>query len=254
MANYIYARVSTGGQTFKQQMQTISEYFRRMGGDANSADEIVEEHVSGGVDWEQRKLHDLVHKCVDGDTIFVSELSRLGRDQANIFSLVDYATKKGITLYICKDNIMLENKTQGGKMMLFFLSMQAESERTNTIERNLARSAWEREQIATYGGFWSKSGAWITKQGRPKGCDTSAGVEAAAVKRIADKIRWKEQSAAYKWTMDRVAENMPRKEIVRLFNEQHKYDPTFCTRTGKPLTEAILCGWIREANPLVLVG
>lgn len=259
---FVYLRVSTGGQTYEQQMQTISEHFRKMGSDVSNADEIVEEHVSGGIDWVQRKLHNLVKKCKDGDTVFVSELSRLGRDQANVFSLVDYATKKGITLYICKDNIMLENKTQGGKMMLFFYSMQAEAERTNTIERNLARAAWEREQIAINGGFLSKSGRWETKQGRPpqidadgnKYYDMSAACEAAAHKRTDDKIKWKEQSAAYKWTMDRIAENMPRKEIVRLFNEQHKYDPTFCTRSGKPLSEAILSGWVKEANPLVLAG
>ena len=93
MATYIYARVSTGGQTFEQQMQTITEHFRKMKSDITAADGIVEEHISGAVEWRQRKLRALVDRCNPGDTIFVSELSRLGRNQADIFSLVDYAVK-----------------------------------------------------------------------------------------------------------------------------------------------------------------
>jgi len=267
MANYIYARVSTGGQTFEQQMQTITEHFRKMGSDIANADKIITEHVSGVVEWRQRKLRQLVEKCNDGDTIFVSELSRLGRDQADIFSLVDYATKKkGLNLFICKDNIMLENKTQGGKMMLFFYSMQAESERINTCERNLARSAWEREQIAKHGGYMSKKGKWVTKQGRPKISkeEREAGVcgdNSAAVRALIDgSIDWCNKSEAVAiarrkraegWTMQQIVD-----ELGAMFDDYAKRHPDkpniYATRNGCKPMRGTISKWLRASNPLLV--
>lgn len=267
MANYVYARVSTGGQTFEQQMQTITEHFRKVGSDIKNADAIIEEHVSGAVEWKQRKLRQLVERCKDGDTIFVSELSRLGRDQADIYSLVDYATKKkGLNLFICKDNIMLENKTQGGKMMLFFYSMQAESERTNTVERNLARSAWEREQIATKGGYWSKAGKWITKQGRPKITEEERkeGVtgdnSAAIMAKVNRMIQWREQSQAVKFALRKRAEGWTLQQIVdeigQLYDDNTPADATktnpYATPNGCKPQKGTISKWLREANPLTL--
>ncbi len=266
MANYIYARVSTGGQTFEQQMQTITEHFRKMGSDIANADMIITEHVSGAVEWRQRKLRRLVEKCNDGDTIFVSELSRLGRDQADIFSLVDYATKKkGLNLFICKDNIMLENKTQGGKMMLFFYSMQAESERINTCERNLARSAWEREQIATQGGFISKNGKWVTKQGRPKITkeERDAGVcgdNSAAVQALIDgAIQWLDKSEAVAIARRKRAEGLTLQQIVDELNcmfddyaQRHPDEPNiYATRNGCKPSRGTISKWLNASNPLL---
>lgn len=264
---YIYLRVSTGGQTYEQQMQTITDHFRKIGSDVKNADGIVEEHVSGAVEWRQRKLQRLVEKCKDGDTIFVSELSRLGRDQADIFSLVDYATKKkGLNLFICKDNMMLENKTTGGKMMLFFYSMQAEAERTNTCERNLARAAWEREQIAKHGGFMSKGGKWVTKQGRPKGADMSAANEASARARTEKRTLWTEQSSAVKFARRKRAENWTIPSIVEeigiLYDveqakidalpDNKKYPNPYGTPTGCKPTRGTVSKWLRESNPFTL--
>lgn len=267
MATYIYARVSTGGQTFEQQMQTVTEHFRKMKSDISSADGIVEEHVSGAVGWRQRKLRALVDRCNPGDTIFVSELSRLGRNQADIFSLVDYAVKKGVELFICKDNMPLENRTMGGKMFLFLYSMQAEAERTNTCERNLARAAWEREQIAKEGGFWSKSGKWINRQGRHPEIingrevwDVSAMVEASARKRTDNAIIWRDESQAVKFAHRRRAEGWGivqiAEELGKLFDENAPLYPDggnpYGTPTGCKPTKGTVSKWCREMNPLAV--
>lgn len=121
----------------------------------------------------------------------------------------------------------------------------------------------ERKKMQAKGERWiSKSGRECDRLGRPADgiddhgrpyWDLSAAAEAASQKRMDEKIRWKETSSAYKWAMARVKEGMPRKEIVRLFNEQHELNPdVYCTRTGKPLTEATLSIWCREMNPLVV--
>lgn len=112
-------------------------------------------------------------------------------------------------------------------------------------------------------GKWiSKSGRECSKLGRPADCidkngkevyDVSAMVEAASLKRTDSAIKWKEESVAYQWTMEKVMEGWSRQDIVAEFNKHHALQPeVFCTRKGKPLTLAILCKWINEANPLVL--
>lgn len=265
MATYIYARVSTGGQTFEQQMQTVTEHFRKMKSDISSADGIVEEHVSGAVGWQQRKLWGLVNKCNPGDTIFVSELSRLGRNQVDIFNLVDYAVKRGVELFICKDNMPLENRTMGGKMFLFLYSMQAEAERTNTVERNKARSAWEREQIAKHGGFVSKSGKWVTRQGRPKRDPNNpddfdlSGIEAAARARTDSAIRWREQSKAISFVSRRRAEGWGivqiTEELGRLYDEFAATDGSvnpYATPKGCKPSKGTVSKWCCEMNQLAV--
>lgn len=121
----------------------------------------------------------------------------------------------------------------------------------------------ERKKMQEKGEKWiSNTGRECDRLGRPADgidehgkpyWDMSAATEAASMRRTDEKIRWKESSSAYKWTMARIAEGMPRKEIVRLFNEQHRLNPdVYCTRTGKPLTEATLSIWCREMNPLAI--
>lgn len=265
MATYIYARVSTGGQTFEQQMQTVKEHFRKMKSDISSADGIVEEHVSGAVEWQQRKLKALVNKCKPGDTIFVSELSRLGRNQADIFSLVEYAVKREVELFICKDNMPLENRTMGGKMFLFILSMQAEAERTNTVERNKARAAWEREQIEKNGGFISKSGKWVTRQGRPKrdpnnpGDYNLDGVEASARARTDAAILWREKSMAISFVRRKRAEGWGvmqiTEELGHLYDEFAATDDEanpYSTPNGCRPSKGTVSKWVREMNPVAV--
>ena len=105
-------------------------------------------------------------------------------------------------------------------------------------------------------GKWiSKSGRECTHLGRDKGCDLSAAQEAASQARTDAAVKWKEESVGYQWTMEKVMEGWERKDIVTEFNKHHALQPdVFCTRKGKPLTLAVLCRWINEANLLVMVG
>ena len=201
----------------------------------------------------------MLKNAKEGDIVYVCQLDRLGRSMVDILELVDYAVKKGVILMTIDNGYQLENKTAMGKLYLGMVSAMAEAERELRAERCQAGVDSAMNDLKENGQRITRRGTIQTHWGNKKGTEETKRImtiasDAAAQKRIDDKIKWKEQSAAYKWTMDRVAENMPRKEIVRLFNEQYKYNPDFCTRSGKPLTEAILSGWVREANPLVLVG
>lgn len=260
MANHIYFRASTEVQDFMQQQNCVNSYLtqHRIDPKTDIAKTVVEK-VSGTVKHTERKLASLLATCKQGDIIYISELSRLGRNMSDLFNIVTEACERKITIVQCKDGSTIENESIGGKALLFALSLAAEIEVANTRQRTRMALEARKNLLATDGYFISKSGRECTKLGRPKrdpkhpnDYDLS-GIEAAAQARQDAKIKWRETSSAYKWTMARVAEGMPRKEIVRLFNEQHRLNPeVYCTRTGKPLTKATLSIWISEANPLAV--
>lgn len=264
MALYSYFRVSTLDQDYAQQQNCVNGYLTsiRLDPEKDIAQTVVEK-ISGTVNHNDRKLSVLLRKCKSGDTIYFSELSRLGRNMVDLNNIVNECCERGIILIQCKDGMKIENESIGGKALLFALSLAAEIEVNNIRQRtNMGLDVRKKRQAK--GERWiSNTGRECDRLGRPADgvdpktgkpyWDLSAATEAASQKRMDEKIRWKENSSAYKWTMARVREGMPRREIVRLFNEQHKLNPdVYCTRTGKPLTEATLSVWCREMNPLAV--
>lgn len=257
MAINIYMRVSTTEQGFDQQMQDIKSYFAANHIDMVDVANIVEEHVSGGKSYEDRKFQQLLNKCKPGDYIYAASTDRLGRNFIDMMRLMEDAKKRGVIIVACKQNLSLDDDNSMAKIVLAVTAIMDEDERKRIKHRTANKKAWQREQIAKHGYFiienGPNAGQKCTYVGSPKGHDTTAAREAATQARMDEKIRWKETSSAYKWAMARVREGMPRKEIVRLFNEQHKLDPeVYCTRTGKPLTEATLSIWCREMNPIAI--
>lgn len=257
MAINLYLRVSTEDQSFDQQMQDIKAYFAAHSLKMADVVNIVDEHVSGGKSYEDRKFKQLLTKCKPGDYIYAASTDRLGRNFIDMMRLMEDAKKRGVIIVACKQNLSLDDDNSMAKIVLAVTAIMDEDERKRIKHRTANKKAWQREQIAKQGYFIIENGPNAGKRckyvGSPKGHDTSAAREAATQARMDEKIRWKENSSAYKWTIARVREGMPRKEIVRLFNEQHKLDPdVYCTRTGKPLTEATLSIWCREMNPLAV--
>lgn len=73
----------------------------------------------------------------------------------------------------------------------------------------------------------------------------------AAHKKIAidDAFFWKQTSVGYLWAIDQVKAGKTYKTIVNEFNLRHEQNPKdFSTRTGKPLSDAILSTWIKDAG------
>lgn len=60
---------------------------------------------------------------------------------------------------------------------------------------------------------------------------------------------WRREAQGYNWALGKVMEGVPRKEIIQEFNLRHEQDPSnYSTRTGKPLSDAILCTWIQNSG------
>lgn len=120
-----YLRVSTTDQDIEKNKSDILHL-------ANDKDLgkvfFVEEKVSGTVPWKKRKIADIIEELGKGDSLIVSELSRIGRSMLEIMQVLSVAMEKKVNVYAVKGNWQLDNSIQS-KIMAMVFSMAAEIER-----------------------------------------------------------------------------------------------------------------------------
>jgi len=120
-----YLRVSTFSQELEKNKADIL-------GLANSLDlgkvSFVDEVVSGKVSWRKRKIAEVLDGLKAGDSIIVSELSRLGRSMLECMEILSVSLQKGVHVYAVKGNWKLDNSIQS-KIIAMAFSMAAEIER-----------------------------------------------------------------------------------------------------------------------------
>lgn len=120
-----YLRVSTADQDLEKNKADILRF-------ANDRDlgkvEFIEEKVSGTVSWKKRKIAQVIEELTEGDTIIVSELSRIGRSMLEIMQVLCICLEKGIHIYAIKGSWQLDNSIQS-KVMAMALTIAAEIER-----------------------------------------------------------------------------------------------------------------------------
>lgn len=123
--NIAYLRVST----IDQDLEKNKSQLLHLANDKNLGKvEFVEEKASGRIHWRERKIGDIVETLTLGDTILLSEFSRLGRSMLECMEIISIATQKGIKIYTVKGNWQLDDTIQS-KVMAMVFSMVAEIER-----------------------------------------------------------------------------------------------------------------------------
>ncbi len=122
-----YLRVSTEKQHPANQQDEI----RRFAESRNlTVDSWVTEVVSGSKRECDRKLGSLLRRMKRGDTLIVTEISRLSRTLTDIMAIMGLCLKKEINLYTTKEGYSFDN-TINSKVLCFAFGLVAE------IERNL---------------------------------------------------------------------------------------------------------------------
>lgn len=129
--NYAYIRVSTNYQTVQNQKIAIREYAKY-----HRIRNIiwVAETISGTKNPEKRKLGNLLSAANEGDTIIVTELSRLGRSMMMILDVLQLLLEKGVKVIAIKEGYELGDNIQS-KVLAFAFGLSAEIERTLLSER-----------------------------------------------------------------------------------------------------------------------
>jgi DNA invertase Pin-like site-specific DNA recombinase len=126
-----YLRVSTNDQDVETTKAAILMLANRQ--DLGHV-HFVAETVSGRVPWRRRKIAQVLDDLQSGDTLIVSELSRLGRSMLECIEILAIMAQKGIHLYAVKGAWQLDDSMQS-KIMAMVFAMAAEIERDLISQR-----------------------------------------------------------------------------------------------------------------------
>lgn len=119
-----YLRVSTGKQHPANQQDEI----RRFAESRNlTIDNWVTEVVSGRKKERDRKLGALLRRMKPGDTLIVTEISRLSRTLTDVMAIMGRCLKKEINLYTTKEGYSFDNSINS-KVLCFAFGLVAEIE------------------------------------------------------------------------------------------------------------------------------
>lgn len=156
MKTVAYLRVSKDTQDVNNQRLAILQFAQR---ERIQVDGFMEVIVSSRKSVKERKIDMLLDQLFEGDTLIVSELSRIGRSVGEIITIVDTLVKKRISFFAVKEGIRLYGSQDcediQTKVMITLFGLFAE------IERKLI-SMRTREALAA-------AKAAGKKLGRPKG-------------------------------------------------------------------------------------
>ena len=128
MANYAYLRVSTDQQDVDNQRHGILEYCNKNKINGLS---FIEDTVSGRKKWKERKIGELIHNTMkQGDTLVVSEISRLARSTLQVLEILEVSAEKKLSVHIAKQNhVFTEKGDITSTIMATVLGMVAQIER-----------------------------------------------------------------------------------------------------------------------------
>lgn len=90
--------------------------------------EFIEETTSDKTPISERKLHQVISSMVQGDTLIVSELSRIGRNMVEVMTVLDQLIKKGCRVHVVKGGYRLDG-TLSSMILSMVLLVAAEIER-----------------------------------------------------------------------------------------------------------------------------
>lgn len=131
MTTFAYLRVSTNDQDLEKNKYDIL----KLANEKQLGNVIwFEETASGKKSWRDRKIAEIIEQAESGDSIIVSELSRLGRTMLDCMEILSIATQREISIYAVKGNWQLDNSIQS-KIVAMAFSMAAEIERDLISQR-----------------------------------------------------------------------------------------------------------------------
>lgn len=109
MANFAYLRVSTDNQDIKNQKFGLLDYCHNK---KIAPLEFIEDTASGTTSWRERTIGSLLERGHEGDVIVVAEVSRLGRSILQVLEILEVAAKKGISVHIAKNQMIMNGSMQ----------------------------------------------------------------------------------------------------------------------------------------------
>jgi resolvase len=129
-----YVRVSTVEQHEERQTRDLTEA---------GAEQLFLDKLSGK-DTNRPALQEMMKFVRSGDTVLVSEFSRLARNTKDLLDIVQTLQDKGVTVISRKES--LDTSTAQGRMMLTVIGAMVEFERALMLQRQKEGIAIAKEQ------------------------------------------------------------------------------------------------------------
>ena len=120
-----YARVSTSQQSLNIQIKALQA--------AGVQDNRLFTDTGSGKNTQRNGLQTLKVKVEQGDVVLVTKLDRLGRNTADMVTLIQEFDEIGVSIRFLDDGISTEGTM--GKMVVTILSAVAQAERQRILER-----------------------------------------------------------------------------------------------------------------------
>ncbi|HCX2122543.1 TPA: recombinase family protein [Staphylococcus aureus] len=136
-----YARVSTGLQNLNLQEDRLNQY---------GCEKIFSDHISG-TKSKRPGLDRAIEFARSGDTIVVWRLDRLGRNMADLITLVNELNNRGVSFHSLEENITMDKSSSTGQLLFHLFAAFAEFERNLILERSSAGRIAARAR-GRYGG------------------------------------------------------------------------------------------------------
>ncbi|QJX54569.1 recombinase family protein (plasmid) [Staphylococcus warneri] len=136
-----YARVSTGLQNLHLQEDRLNQY---------GCEKIFSDHISGAKS-KRPGLDKAIEFARSGDTIVVWRLDRLGRNMADLITLVNELNNRGVSFHSLEENITMDKSSSTGQLLFHLFAAFAEFERNLILERSSAGRIAARAR-GRYGG------------------------------------------------------------------------------------------------------
>ncbi len=116
-----YLRVSTTNQTIENQEYALLQYAQKHN---LKIDQYIQVVISSRQKDVNRKIDELFHSLSTGDTLIVTELSRLGRSVANVIDIINCLIKKQVNVHMIKENLIIESNNSN-PMAMFMINVFA---------------------------------------------------------------------------------------------------------------------------------
>jgi DNA invertase Pin-like site-specific DNA recombinase len=161
---YRYLRFSTTMQDEQQQLFAINNYLRNKG--LTSDKTYTDRGISGSKSYKERQLFDLCQELQEGDTIIVSEVSRITRSGiSELYEVINnYFAPNKIKLIICDVGLEVDcaDISPVHEMFLTNLALFAKIEKKLLVGR-------VRNKLGAIQNECKDSGYHVTQKGKNKG-------------------------------------------------------------------------------------
>ena len=142
MANMAYIRVSTKEQNEARQKEALKKF--------NIDDDFWYIEKKSGKNVQNRpKLKEMLSAIRKGDTLYITDLSRLGRSTMDLYSIVATIEKKGANIVSVNKDI--DTTTPTGRAIFGFMAVMYQFEREAIHERQAEGIAIAKEAGKRFG-------------------------------------------------------------------------------------------------------